>query len=127
MKVLLSIKPEFVDKIIKGEKKYEYRKRGFKENVDTVVIYSTKPVGKIIGEFEIQDIINYSPIYIWSKTYRYSGVSEDFFMKYFEDKNEGFALEIGNLMIYDNPIDPKVAIENFFPPQSFMYIEDNLF
>ena len=78
MKVLLSIKPEFVDKIIKGEKKYEYRKRVFKENVDTVVIYSTKPVGKVIGEFEIQDIINDSPICIWSKTYRYSGVSEDF-------------------------------------------------
>lgn len=31
MKILLSIKPRFVEKIISGEKLYEYRKVVFKE------------------------------------------------------------------------------------------------
>jgi predicted transcriptional regulator len=44
MKALLSIKPEFVDKIISGEKKYEYRKRIFKQKIEAVVIYCTMPV-----------------------------------------------------------------------------------
>ena len=40
MRVLLSIKPEFVEKIFSGEKLYEYRKAMFKNvNVSTVVIY----------------------------------------------------------------------------------------
>ena len=35
MKVLLSIKPEYVDKIFSGEKRYEYRKSMFKnKNID---------------------------------------------------------------------------------------------
>ena len=40
MKVLLSIKPEFADKIFNGTKKYEFRKSIFKnKDVDTVVVY----------------------------------------------------------------------------------------
>ena len=58
MKVLLSIKPKFVESIIKGNKKYEYRKAIFKKNVDTVVIYKTTPFCKIIGEFEIDGILS---------------------------------------------------------------------
>ena len=55
MRVLLSIKPEFVEKIFSGEKLYEYRKAMFKNvNVSSVVIYSTMPVGKIVGEFKFK-------------------------------------------------------------------------
>ena len=61
MKVLLSIKPNFVDSIIKGQKKYEYRKIIFKKDVQTVVIYKTTPFCKIIGEFEIEDILSDTP------------------------------------------------------------------
>lgn len=58
MKVLLSIKPEYAQKIFAGEKKYEYRKRIFKRNdVDMIVVYVTKPVGKVVGEFEIAEIL----------------------------------------------------------------------
>lgn len=30
MKILLSIKPQYVEKIISGEKRYEFRKKEFK-------------------------------------------------------------------------------------------------
>lgn len=59
MKVLLSIKPEYAYKIFSGEKKFEYRKIIFKKKIKSVIVYATKPVGKIIGEFEIEDIINF--------------------------------------------------------------------
>ena len=55
MKVLLSIKPEFVQEIFTGKKKYEYRKAIFTRSVDKVVVYSTKPVGMIVGEFTVEN------------------------------------------------------------------------
>lgn len=125
MKVLLSIKPEYVDRIISGEKQYEYRKRIFKEKVDSVVIYSTKPVGKIIGEFTIEEIISDSPNNLWNKTYKQSGVSKDFFMGYFKDRDKGFALKIKEFIEYNEPIDPKALYGNFVAPQSYKYLYDN--
>ena len=49
-KILLSIKPEYANKIMSGEKKFEYRKAAPQKNVDTILIYSTKPQGIILGE-----------------------------------------------------------------------------
>lgn len=126
MKVLLSIKPEFVNRIITGEKQFEYRKRVFKEDVDTVVVYSTKPVGKIIGEFTIDEIISDSPEKLWDKTKNYSGISKDSFMEYFTNKEKAFAFKIKDFIKYDEPINPKMLIENFVPPQSYMYLDDKV-
>ncbi|OTQ00605.1 hypothetical protein B5S43_08290, partial [Gilliamella apicola] len=62
MKVLLSIKPEFVEKILSGEKKYEFRKKLFKrQSVKTIVIYATMPIGKVVGEFDIDHVISDEP------------------------------------------------------------------
>ncbi|MBA2943929.1 ASCH domain-containing protein [Paenibacillus sp. CGMCC 1.16610] len=124
MKVLLSIKPEFVEQIIKGNKKFEYRKRIFKKQVESVVIYSTMPVGKIIGEFTIDKIINDSPDVIWDLTNRYSGISEIFFRDYFIDKIEGFAIEIKEFREYETPIEPQDIFKGFVAPQSYRYIDD---
>lgn len=125
MKVLLSIKPEFVQQIVNGNKKFEYRKRIFKQDVESVIIYSTMPVGKIVGEFKIGEIINDSPEEIWNQTYNFSGITEDFFMDYFSDRVEGFAIKIKDFFQYKSPIDPKDIFKNFVAPQSFKYIRSN--
>ncbi len=68
MKVLLSIKPEFVEKILDGTKKFEFRKGIFKNpDVKSVVIYSTMPVGMIVAEFDIADVIEDKPSNVWKK------------------------------------------------------------
>ena len=68
MKVLLSIKPEYAESILSGKKKYEFRKNIFRnKNVDTIVIYATMPVGKVIGEFKVGDILALSPSELWDK------------------------------------------------------------
>ena len=51
MKVLLSIKPEFAEKIFNGTKKYEFRKSIFKnKDVDKVIELVKNAGGKIIKE-----------------------------------------------------------------------------
>lgn len=123
MKVLLSIKPEYVEKIFNGEKKYEYRKSIFKKNIDTIVVYSTKPEGKIVGEFKIDDVLRDSPDRIWDKTNKFSGINYTFFKDYFKNKNEAYAIKIGKVKLYDEPINPNDYKNSFSIPQSFCYIE----
>ena len=55
-KILIPIKPEYVDKILSGNKKYEYRKIKPKRKVDKMIIYSTYPIMKVVGEVEVIDI-----------------------------------------------------------------------
>ncbi|MBB1479680.1 ASCH domain-containing protein [Pseudoalteromonas sp. SG41-2] len=124
MKALLSIKPEFVSKIFTGEKIFEYRKAVFKRPmVKTVVIYSTMPVGKIVGEFEIEEIIELPPQDLWYKTSERSGISKEFFDRYFIEKNTAFAIKIKNFIRYEHPVDPYLTYSNFKAPQSFKYID----
>ncbi|MGR3982129.1 ASCH domain-containing protein [Pseudoalteromonas sp. 1181_04] len=124
MKALLSIKPEFVSKIFTGEKIFEYRKAVFKRPmIKTVVIYSTMPVGKIVGEFEVEEIIELPPEELWHKTSKYSGISKEFFDSYFIEKNTAFAIKIKDFIRYEEPVDPYLAYNNFKAPQSFKYID----
>jgi predicted transcriptional regulator len=123
MKILLSIRPEHVEKIISGEKKYEYRKSAFKNDIRKVLIYATKPIGKIIGKFNITKIISGSPEVVWKKTRARSGLSKRSYMKYFENKQTSYAFRISNFEMFEEYIDPNEVYPDFTAPQSFRYIE----
>ncbi|WP_115995599.1 hypothetical protein [Cohnella lupini] len=123
MKVLLSIKPEFVEKIFTGEKKFEYRRTIFKRDVESIVVYSTKPEGKIVGELFIEYILNDSPDSIWSSTKKDSGISYSFFQEYFGDRTAGYAIKIAKAVQYETPYDPIQQDSSFRAPQSFCYID----
>ena len=121
MNVILSIKPEFVEKIFSGEKQYEYRKVLFKQKVDTVYIYASRPISKIVGEFKIEKIINDTPANIWNQTKEHSGVTKSFFQKYYTGKDKGVALKIKECKKYKEAVVPTTVISNFKVPQSFFY------
>lgn len=123
MKVLLSIKPQFVDEIFSGNKKFEYRKSIFKRNgIKTVVIYATMPIGKIVGEFDIEEILEEHPQELWNKTKEYSGISKIFYDSYFINRDKGYAIKIKSLNKYNVPICPYSTYDKFTAPQSFKYI-----
>lgn len=121
MKVVLSIKPEFASKIFEGTKKFEFRKSIFKNsNVKTVIVYVSSPVQRVIGEFEIEKIINHDIDTLWRLTQDFSGITKQYFYKYFENKNEGFAIQIKKVRKFRQPKCLK-ADYNLHPPQSFSY------
>lgn len=127
MDILLSIKPKFAEAIIDGRKRYEFRKSKFaNKDIDLVYIYSTSPVKKIIGVFKISDIIEDSPSALWDRLKDHAGISEEEFFNYFSDSEKGFALEIKDVVKFENPIDPEALIPNFVPPQSFYYIKNKI-
>ncbi|QGW28300.1 hypothetical protein [Phnomibacter ginsenosidimutans] len=124
MKVLLSIKPEFAERIFDGSKKYEFRKAIFKNReIKTVVVYASSPMQKVIGEFEIDSIINDTLTDLWRKTKRYAGIDEDFFYKYFAKREMGYAIKIKSTKKYKAPLCLKEDY-HLLPPQSFLYLEE---
>lgn len=126
MNVILPIKPEFVEKIFSGEKRYEYRKVLFKQKVDTVYIYASSPISKIVGEFKIEKIICDTPEKIWELTKEQSGVTEKFYYKYYKGKEKAVALKIMQCKVYEEELNPKTLVSNFTVPQSFIYINKAL-
>lgn len=121
MNVLLSIKPKYANQIVNGDKKYEFRKSVFKiRDLEMVYIYSSSPVKRIVGAFVIKNIIEKHPKQLWKEYKDFSGIDEDEFFNYFRGREQGFAIEIGDVEVFD-PINPKDHIPNFVPPQSFCY------
>jgi len=124
MKVLLSIKPEFAEKIFNGSKRFEYRRSIFKNpNIKTIVVYASYPVQKVIGEFDIDEIINTNVNDIWRETSEFAGISKEYFMNYFIDRKDGYAIKVKKVRRYKNELNLK---EHFgiIPPQSFVYLEN---
>jgi len=127
MKVILSIKPEFANKIFNGTKKFEFRRTLFKnKKVKKIVVYASSPISKVIGEFEIDRIFHEELDQLWNQTSKFSGISEDYYVQYFNGKESGYAIEVKNPKKYKIGLCIK---QNFGlnPPQSFAYLRESTF
>lgn len=121
--VLLSIKPKYATAIFSGEKLFEFRRSIFKNtNVKKVYVYASKPVGLIIGEFEIDEIISSDPETLWKTTKSASGISKQYFDEYFEGKDIAHALKVTKTQTYKEPVSLMDMFNIARPPQSFMYV-----
>lgn len=122
MRVLLSIKPEYADKIFAGTKRYEFRKALFKRSdVKSVVVYASAPRQEVIGEFTIADVLTDKVEEVWSKTCEFSGISKQFYDTYFANREFANAICVGRIHRYKTP----KKLQDFSiscPPQSFAYI-----
>lgn len=122
MKVLLSIKPVFAEKIFDGTKKFEYRKTIFKrEGIKTAVVYASSPLKLIIGEFDIAEILHKPIDELWRETEIYAGIDKDFFYSYFKNQTLGYAIRIQEIRKFEIPLSIQKEYK-INPPQSFRYI-----
>ncbi|MBR4618948.1 MAG: ASCH domain-containing protein [Bacilli bacterium] len=119
--ILMSIKPEYVDKIFSGEKKYEYRKRLCKENIDTIIVYSSSPIQKVVGELKIKQVLYDKKNVIWNKTNKYGGITKIKYDNYYENCGYVVAYEIEKAILYDKQKDLK-DFNVRTAPQSYVYI-----
>jgi predicted transcriptional regulator len=122
MKVLLSIKPKYAELILEGEKKYEFRRSIFKNpSVKKVVIYASSPISKVVGEFEIEDILSLNLAELWKHTMEHSGIDKEFYDSYFLGKDIGHAIKVKSVKRYSKHKELKDFDINY-APQSFAYI-----
>lgn len=123
MKVILSIRPEFAEKIFNGTKRFEFRRRIYKnEAVKSVIVYASAPICKVIGEFEIETVHHDDLNSLWESTFEFAGISEDFYREYFNGKESGYAIEVKKVRKYREPLGIRESF-GIGPPQSFAYID----
>lgn len=119
--VLMSINPEYVENIFSGLKKYEYRKIKCKKEVDKIIIYCTSPVMKVVGEAQVEEILEDSPEIIWKMTKQESGTTEEFYNQYFQNRKKAVAYKLTNIKKYTVPRElATYGIKS--APQSYVYI-----
>jgi predicted transcriptional regulator len=118
----LSVKPNFAEAIIRGKKRYEFRRSIFTRPVDVVLVYATVPVKRIVAEFDVCSVISEKLPILWSRTQKYAGIDSEYFWEYFAGKDFGHAIKIGNVRPYKIPFCP-VKEFGIRPPQSFIYLE----
>ena len=120
-KIVISINPIYVQNILNGTKRFEYRTKVSKKDINSLIIYETFPVKKVVAEAEVLDIIALSPDELWNLTHEYGGISKKDYDIYFKGRKIAYAYKLGKIKVFDNPLDI-----NFFglksAPQSFAYV-----
>lgn len=121
--ILLPINPEYVERILDGTKRYEYRKtRCRRTDIDRMLIYSTSPVKAVVAEVEVKDIIIDDPSTLWSRTKTFAGVEKAFFDRYYHGKKTAVAYKLGVVKEYKEPMSLQDIGIGFFP-QSLVYLD----
>lgn len=128
MHALLAIKPEFAEKILDGEKHYEFRRKSFQdaEQLELIFLYASSPVKRIVGLFTSDRVVEASPDELWNLFSNKSGIAKrDRFMNYFEGVDTGYAIHVDRTHRFNEPIDPTELFGDYSPPMSFNYLDDN--
>lgn len=119
--MLLSIKPQYVEKIITGKKKYEFRKFHCREGIDTIIIYATAPTKKVIGEVALLNIIEGDVEYVWHETKGFGGILKKDYTAYYKEREVAIAYQLGDVTLYDEPKTlSDLGLD--YVPQSFAYL-----
>lgn len=121
--VLLSIKPDYASAIFDGSKHYEFRRKIFANpDIERVIVYASSPVKRVVGEFEIEHIIESEISSLWERTGRHSGICKSTFERYFNGTERGFAIKIKHAVKYDSPLELAADFEISHAPQFFVYL-----
>jgi len=117
---LMSIKPDFAHRIFDKTKRYEFRKKTFKRDVDRVIVYSSSPERKVIGEFTVGSVLKGSPTTIWRRCHNFAGISKKDFLAYFSGHDLAYAISVVKPRRYHTP--RKLSDYATTPPQSYCYL-----
>ncbi|PZX52564.1 ASCH domain-containing protein [Algoriphagus chordae] len=123
--ILVSIKPEFVEKIFDGTKKIELRKVSpHVEPGDLMIVYSTSPEMAIVGVCQIEKVIRSTPKEIWNSHSEVLGIDETRFFDYYSESSRAVGIVINSA----KRLKSKISLESikrkfprFAPPQTYKY------
>lgn len=130
--LLISIKPQYAEKIFKGEKTIELRKSAPQRvGINSyMLIYVTSPVKELWGICKIENIIKDKPDVLWEKFGAKTGISKKEFDNYYGETNNAYGIELKEVKnLFGRTINLeklKKIIPGFNPPQTYRYIDNIL-
>ena len=124
---LLSIRPQFAQAIMDGEKKVEFRKVKFRRAVSHIVVYATDPVRQIVGYFEVAGLTQATPERLWRLYGSLGAIGRRDFRSYYCSSHRGTAIAVGRVCAFRKPLPLSDLGHAVRPPQSFAYIPATAF
>jgi len=123
-RILISIKPKYVERIIAGTKPVEVRKRFSERWLGCrAVLYGSHPLSSLVGEATISAISVGTPAQIWSTYGPRIGVERREFEEYSSASSELSAIELSEVTPYMEPVSlaqlSHLINSDLRPPQSF--------
>lgn len=119
---LMSIRPEFANAILSGEKVVEFRKRPVADDVSHVLIYATMPVGSLVGWFAVRGQKTMSPKGLWSTFRAVGGISKSRFFEYYDQREHATGILVDTAARFPEPVPLTELGTSLRPPQSFQYL-----
>lgn len=122
----MSIRPVYTAAILEGSKQVEFRKRRLADDVGTVVVYATMPVGSVVGHFAVAGQVVASPAVLWQRFEAVAGIDAAGFDAYFAGSAVGVAILVGDVTVYDPPLPLQAVDPGGRPPQSYKYLPEGV-
>lgn len=126
--LLLSVKPQYANKIFEGTKTVELRRvrPKYLQQGDLVLIYVSSPVKALSGAFKVDKIVEKPLKELWRSVRKGAGISRQEFNEYYQGTSTGIGLffKVENVWHFPEPIGLKALQEdnyNYHPPQGFRY------
>lgn len=121
--IVLSIKPGYAELILAGSKTVEFRRVWAAESVDTIAIYASAPIQRLVGIVKVAEVVRAKPTTLWGYcSKRGGGLSKAELSAYLDGKDTGFAVLLMDARRFSQSVDPRKIIKDFSPPQSFRYL-----
>ena len=124
--VLLSIKPQWAEAILNGDKPWEYRKsapRDISKPFSAVLYASGEKL--LVGEIVVDKIATDNPGTIIAQTDNGPHDEMDLWEYFGTEQRRGSALHVAETQRYDNPVEPYELFEDFWAPPNFNYITND--
>jgi predicted transcriptional regulator len=128
--IVMSIKPRYADRILKGEKSIEIRKRFSPRWLGhDVALYASQPQGALVGKATVGSVSTGRPSDIWSRFMPEIGCLKSEFDGYVQSAEEVTAIELKDVVSYQEPVSLReVATLGFqmpIPPQSYCEVKSD--
>lgn len=130
--LLLSIRPEYANKIFDRTKTVELRRvrpRLLNEG-DRVVVYVSSPQQAVVGSFKVDNIVEKPVTELWEEVEKLAGISHEDFYDYYQGVKLGVGIFLKDIHRFSQPVELhrlRNKLPNLKPPQSFRYLTDNQF
>ena len=118
---LFSIHRVYCDRILSGEKTYEYRKRcpEWLTRGCEIALFSSDSPETLLAVFEVGEILSDSPEEIWRRTCAAGGIDHETYMRYYEGHPKAFAFGIHNVRSIKSGITVAAIMGSDWEPHSF--------
>lgn len=124
--LLLSIRPQFVKKLIDGTKRTELRRvKPRLQKGDIVLIYESAPTMALVGFGVVESVLQDRPESLWFLVGCSSGISKEEFNNYYSGVAVGYAINLSEIVTLVTPValdTLRRQIDGFHPPQSYRYL-----